>query len=53
MSTRTHLLTGAGSGIGEVLAHRLRERGDEVWLLARSEERAGELAEACPGESMG
>jgi short-subunit dehydrogenase len=49
VSTRTHLLTGAGSGIGEVLAHRLRERGDEVWLLARSEERAGELAEACPG----
>ena len=49
MSTRTRLLTGAGSGIGEVLARRLRERGDEVWLLARSEERAGELAEACPG----
>ncbi len=49
MSPRTHLLTGAGSGIGEVLAHRLRERGDELWLLARSEERAGELEAAFPG----
>ena len=49
MSPRTHLLTGAGSGIGEVLAQRLRERGDETWLLARSEERAAELERAHPG----
>ena len=26
----THLVTGAGSGIGAVLVHRLLERGDEV-----------------------
>ena len=36
----THLLTGAGSGIGAVLAQRLLGRGDEVVALARSVERA-------------
>ena len=36
----THLLTGAGSGIGAVLADRLLERGDDLVLLARSQ-RAG------------
>ncbi len=45
----THLLTGAGSGIGEALARRLLDRGDEVVAVARTEERAGELAEALPG----
>lgn len=38
-----HLLTGAGSGIGEVLADRLHARGDDLVLLARSAERAEEL----------
>lgn len=47
--TRTHLLTGAGSGIGAAVAQALHERGDQLWLLARSEERAGELAQAWPG----
>jgi len=47
--TRTHLLTGAGSGIGAVLAQRLLGRGDEVVALARSEERAQELAADLPG----
>ncbi|NYD41220.1 SDR family oxidoreductase [Nocardioides panaciterrulae] len=41
---RTHVLTGAGSGIGAELAARLQARGDQLWLLARSEERAVELA---------
>ncbi len=46
---RTHLLTGAGSGIGACLARTLLERGDELVLLARSEERAEELATTYAG----
>lgn len=47
-----HLLTGAGSGIGSVLARRLHDRGDELVLLARSEERAGELRAAYAGATV-
>ena len=47
--TRTHLVTGAGSGIGALVAARLLERGDEVHVVARSEHRAAELAEQLPG----
>lgn len=47
--TRTHLLTGAGSGIGELLARALLERGDEVLVVARSAQRAEEMAAALPG----
>lgn len=42
----THLVTGAGSGIGEVLARRLHDRGDDLVLLARSEQRAERLRAA-------
>lgn len=45
----THLVTGAGSGIGRVLAERLLARGDEVLAVARSEERAAELVTGLPG----
>ncbi|GHF49976.1 short chain dehydrogenase [Streptomyces mashuensis] len=45
----THLITGAGSGIGEAVARRLHERGDELWLVARDAGRAKELAAAFPG----
>ncbi|MFT2018902.1 SDR family oxidoreductase [Streptomyces sp. 796.1] len=45
----THLITGAGSGIGTVVAERLCARGDELWLLARDAGRAKQLAERFPG----
>jgi short-subunit dehydrogenase len=48
----THLITGAGSGIGAVLAGRLLDRGDDLVLLARSEERAEELRTAYPGADV-
>lgn len=44
-----HLITGAGSGIGAVLARRLLDRGDEVVLLVRDIGRAKEIAAALPG----
>jgi NAD(P)-dependent dehydrogenase (short-subunit alcohol dehydrogenase family) len=44
-----HLVTGAGSGIGAALVAALHERGDEFLLLARSRERADDLAAAYPG----
>jgi short-subunit dehydrogenase len=36
----THVITGAGSGIGKVLTQRLVERDDELWLVVRDENRA-------------
>jgi short-subunit dehydrogenase len=48
----THLVSGAGSGIGAVLADRLVERGDELVLVARSTERAHDLREAVPGATV-
>lgn len=50
MSTaRTHLLTGAGSGIGAALGRALLDRGDVVVALARSQGRAATLREELPG----
>ncbi|WP_419998029.1 SDR family oxidoreductase [Streptomyces boninensis] len=45
----THLITGAGSGIGAALTRRLLDRGDDLWLLARNAGRAKELADRFPG----
>lgn len=45
----THLLTGAGSGIGAALARVLADRGDRLLLVARSAERAAELEDTYAG----
>ena len=50
--SRRHVLTGAGSGIGLALAHRLAGRGDELVLLARSQARADELARTFPSAQL-
>ncbi len=49
MTGRLHLLTGAGSGIGALLAARLLERGDDVLAVARTPERAEEMTHSLPG----
>jgi short-subunit dehydrogenase len=48
----THLVTGAGSGIGAVVARRLLDRGDALVLLARSEERAADLRATYDGADV-
>ncbi|MEU6622114.1 SDR family oxidoreductase [Streptomyces litmocidini] len=45
----THVITGAGSGIGAAVARRLHARGDELVLHARDAARAKELAAQFPG----
>ncbi|MET7638616.1 SDR family oxidoreductase [Streptomyces sp. NPDC005438] len=45
----THVITGAGSGIGAAVTRELLARGDELWLVARDAGRARQLAEEYPG----
>jgi len=47
--TATYVITGAGSGIGRLLAERLHARGDRLALVARDESRADDLARMFPG----
>ena len=47
-----HFITGAGSGIGAAVAAALQARGDELVLLARTKERASELATVLPGATF-
>lgn len=48
----TIVLTGAGSGIGQLLAERLTERGDRLVLVARDADRADDLTAEHPGAAM-
>ncbi len=50
--TRLHVVTGAGSGIGRVVAERLRDRGDRLVLLLRDAARIDELRAAFPDALM-
>ncbi len=50
--TRLHVVTGAGSGIGRVVADRLRDRGDRLVLLLRDEARIDELRPSFPDALM-
>lgn len=47
----THVITGAGSGLGRAIARRLAARGDRLVLLARDDSRAVELASEFVGSS--
>lgn len=51
-TTRRHLVTGAGSGIGAQVARQLMGRGDRLVLVARSESRARELADEFTGAEV-
>lgn len=47
-----HLVTGATSGIGRVVAQRLHDRGDHLVLTVRSTQRADEIGPRFPGAQL-
>lgn len=49
---RTHVLTGAGSGIGAAIAEALHARGDHLILLARDDARAADLERRFAGAEI-
>jgi short-subunit dehydrogenase len=50
--TRTYVVTGAGSGIGALLAASLRDRGDRLVLPVRSAGRADDLRPELPDAEL-
>lgn len=48
----SYFVTGASSGIGQVLARRLRDRGDHLYLTARHQRRAEELRAEFPDSTV-
>lgn len=52
MTARTCLVTGAGRGIGSVVAHRLSAAGHRVALTARTRDDLTAVAAALPGPSL-
>ena len=46
------VITGAGRGLGEWLAHAFSERGTKVALVARTERDLKTVADALPGPSL-
>lgn len=48
----THVITGAGSGIGAVVARTLLQRGENLLLVARNAERGEELRAHYPGAQV-
>ena len=49
---KSHLITGAGSGIGAAIADLLHDRGDRLVLIARSASRGEEQAVRWPGSAV-
>ena len=49
---RRVVITGAGRGLGELLAHAFSAAGAEVALVARTEAELKEVADALPGRSI-
>lgn len=52
MSNRVVVITGASAGIGAALAEIVSQRGAEVVLVARREDKLAEVARKCSGETL-